>query len=179
MRRDRPPEPWHSFFRDIDKIFDEPIALQCIGGFAMATLYGLPRPTVDVDFLSVVPAGEIGRLDALAGMGSALDRKHGVHVQHVGIVTVPENYAGRLIPIFPGAYRRVRLAGLEAYDLALSKLERNSARDREDVKFLARAVPLNLTTLEERYRSELRPYLAAAERHDLTMRLWIEMLRPP
>ena len=179
MRRDRPPEPWHSFFRDIDKAFDEPIELQCIGGFAIAMLYGLPRPTVDVDFLSVVPAGEIGRLDALAGRGSALDRKHGVHVQHVGIVTVPENYAGRLIPIFPGAYRRVRLAGLEAYDLALSKLERNSARDREDVKFLARAVPLNLTTLEERYRSELRPYLAAAERHDLTMRLWIEMLRPP
>jgi hypothetical protein len=67
MRRDRPPEPWHSFFRDIDKIFEEPIALQCIGGFAMATLYGLPRPTVDVDFLSLVPAGEIGRLDALAG----------------------------------------------------------------------------------------------------------------
>jgi hypothetical protein len=178
MRRDHPPEPWHSFFRDIDKAFDQPIALQCIGGFAIAMLYGLPRPTVDVDFLSVVPAGEIGRLDALAGMGSALDRKHGVHVQHVGIVTVPENYEYRLIPIFPGAYRRVHLAGLEAHDLALSKLERNSGRDREDVKFLARAVPLNLTTLQDRYRSELRPYLAAAERHDLTMRLWIEMLRP-
>jgi hypothetical protein len=96
---------------------------------------------VDVDFLSVVPAGEIGRLDALAGMGSALDRKHGVYVQHVGIVTVPENYEDRLIPIFPAAYRRVHLAGLEAHDLALSKLERNSGRDREDVKFLARAVP--------------------------------------
>jgi hypothetical protein len=178
MRRNKPPEPWHSFFRDIDKAFDQPIALQSIGGFAIAMLYGLPRPTVDVDFLSVVPAGEIGRLDALAGMGSALDRKHGVHVQHVGIVTVPENYEKRLIPIFPAAYRRVHLAGLEAHDLALSKLERNSARDREDVKFLARAVPLNLTTLEGRYRSELRPYLAAAERHDLTMRLWIDMLRP-
>jgi len=58
MRRDRPPEPWHSFFRDIEKAFDQPIALQCIGGFAIAMLYGLPRPTVDVDFLSVVPAGE-------------------------------------------------------------------------------------------------------------------------
>src|ERR1022692_4560820 len=114
MRRDRPPEPWHSFFRDIDKTFDQPIALQCIGGFAIAMLYGLPRPTGDVDFLSVVPAGEIGRLDALAGMGSALDRKHGVYVQHVGIVTVPENYEDRLIPIFPAAYRRVHLAGLEA-----------------------------------------------------------------
>src|ERR1017187_6980153 len=178
MRRDRPPEPWHSFFRDIDKTFDQPIALQCIGGFAIAMLYGLPRPTVDVDFLSVVPADEIGRLDALAGMGSALDRKHGVYVQRVGIVTVPENYEDRVIPIFPAAYRRVHLAGLEAHDLALSKLERNSGRDREDVKFLPPAVPLNLTTLEDRYRSELRPYLAAADRHDLTMRLWIEMLRP-
>jgi hypothetical protein len=40
MRRDRPPEPSHSFFRDIDKTFDQPIALQCIGGFAIAMLYG-------------------------------------------------------------------------------------------------------------------------------------------
>ena len=90
MRPDQPPEPWHSFFVDIDEAFDQPIALQCIGGFAIAMLYGLPRPTVDVDFLSVVPADEIGRLDALAGMGSALHKKHGVYVQHVGIVTVPE-----------------------------------------------------------------------------------------
>jgi len=37
---------------------------------------------------------------------------------------------------------------------------------------------LDLTTLEARYRSEFRPYLAAADRHDLTVRLWIEMLRP-
>jgi hypothetical protein len=177
MRHDRPPEPWHSFFLDIDVAFDQPIALQCIGGFAIAMLYSLPRPTVDVDFLSVVPADAIGRLAELAGMGSALHKKHGVYVQHVGIVTVPENYADRLIPIFPAAYRKVHLAGLEAHDLALSKLERNSGRDREDVKFLARAVPLDLTILEDRYRSELRPYLAAAERHDLTMRLWIEMLQ--
>jgi len=27
---------------------------RCIGGFAIAMLYGLPRPTVDVDYLSVV-----------------------------------------------------------------------------------------------------------------------------
>jgi hypothetical protein len=177
MRRDRPPEPWHSFFLDIDQAFDQPIALQCIGGFAIAMLYGLPRPTVDVDFLSVVPAYEIGRLNALAGIGSALHKKHGVYVQHVGIVTVPENYENRLIPIFPGAYRKLRLAGLEAHDLALSKLERNSGRDREDVKFLARAVPLDLTVMEDRYGSELRPYLVSAERHDLTIRLWVEMLQ--
>lgn len=106
-----------------------------------------------------------------------MHNKHGLYVQHVGVVTVPENYERRLIPMFPTAYQSVQLTGLEAHDLALSKLERNSGRDREDVKFLARAVPLNLATLRDRYCSELRPYLAAAERHDLTIELWIEMLQ--
>jgi hypothetical protein len=78
--------------------------------------------------------------------------------------------------MFPAAFRRLLLLGLEAHDLALSKLERNSARDREDIKFLARAAPLNLSVLESRYHSGLRPYLANAERHDLTLRLWIEMV---
>ncbi len=177
MLHNQPPEPWHSFFVDIDQALDQPIALSCIDGFAIAMLYVLPRPTVDVDCLSVVPAEEIGRLDALAGMGSALHHKYGVYVQHVGIVTVPENYEERMIPIFPAAYRKLHLAGLEAHDLAFSKLERNSSRDREDIKFLARVVPLSPAVLEDRYRSELRPYLAAAERHDLTMRLWLDMLR--
>ena len=174
--RKRPPDPWHSFFRDIDKTLDQPVELRCLGGFAIAMLYGLPRPTIDVDYLTVVPLDEIGRLESLAGMGSALHTKHGVYAQHVGIVTVPESYEDRLMPIFPSAYRSLRLLGLDAYDLALSKLERNSARDREDVQFLARTVPLDLTVLENRYRSELRPYLAATEHHDLTMRLWIDML---
>jgi hypothetical protein len=97
-------------------------------------------------------------------------------LQHVAIATVPENYTQRLIPIFPKVFRRLRLFGLEAHDLALSKLERNSARDREDIKFLARAAPLDLSLLEGRYHSELRTYLANTDRHDLTMRLWLEML---
>ena len=100
-----------------------------------------------------------------------------MYLQHVAIVTVPEDYADRLTTMFPSAYRRLKLACLEAHDLALSKLERNSARDREDVKFLAREGLLDLVVLESRYRSELRPYLSAPERHDPTLRLWLEMLQ--
>jgi hypothetical protein len=74
--------------------------------------------------------------------------------------------------MFPAAFRRLLLLGLEAHDLALSKLERNSARDREDIRYLARAAPLDLSVLEGRYQSELRPYVANTERQDLTMRLW-------
>ena len=97
-------------------------------------------------------------------------------MQHVGIVTVPENYNDHMTLMFPTAFRRLLLLGLEAHDLALSKLERNSARDREDIKYLARVAPLDLSVLESRYQAELRPYLANTERHDLTMRLWLEML---
>jgi hypothetical protein len=160
----------------VDGAVDRPVVLHCIGGFASAMLYGLPRPTVDVDCVSVIPVEETAHLQFLAGEGSALHKKTGVYLQHAGMVTVPESYQSRLLPIFPAAFRRLRLFGLEAHDLALSKLERNSARDREDVRFLARAAPLDLAVLERRYESELRPYLANTKRHDLTIRLWLEML---
>lgn len=176
MPHNRPPEPWHSFFVEIDTALDCPVALHCIGGFALAMLHGLPRPTVDVDCLTVVPVEEIALLQSLAGEGSALHRKYGVYAQHVGIVTVPEDYARRLTPIFPSAYRRLQLQGLEAHDLALSKLERNSSRDREDVRYLAHVAPLDLAVLASRYQAELRPYLANPDRHDLTLRLWLEVL---
>jgi len=174
MRPDRPPEPWHSFFVALDGALDEPVELHCAGGFVMSMLHGMPRPTIDVDFFSAVPQGKIKTLEAVAGKGSSLHQRHHVHLQFVGVVTVPENYPDRLMEMFPASYERLRLFGLEAHDLALSKLERNAARDREDVKYLARAVPLNAALLETRYHSELRPYLAHPERHDLTVRLWLE-----
>jgi hypothetical protein len=96
------------------------------GRIAIAMLFGLPRPTVDVDCLTVIPLDESGRLESLAGIGSLLHTKHGVYVQHVGIVPVPESYEDRLTPIFPSSYLFLRLLGLDAYDLSLSKLERDS-----------------------------------------------------
>lgn len=34
----RPPEPWHSFFRDLDDALQEPARLDCIGGFVVTQL---------------------------------------------------------------------------------------------------------------------------------------------
>jgi hypothetical protein len=171
-----PREPWHAFLSSLDGNLILAVALHCLGGFAIGMLYGLPRPTIDIDCLSVIPADETSRLCSLAGKDSPLCNKLGVYIQHVGVVTVPENYMDRLIPILPGTYRRLHLFGLEPHDLALSKLERNSARDREDVKFLARAAPLNPNLLGHRYHVEQGPYLADTDRHDLTIRLWLDML---
>jgi len=98
MPHKRPPEPWDSFLRAIDKTLVQPVELRCIGGFAIAMLCGLPRPTIDIDFLTVVPVSATANLTALAGKGSALHATHGVYAQHVGIATVPENFEQRLKP---------------------------------------------------------------------------------
>ena len=89
---------------------------------------------------------------------------------------VPEDYEERLTEMFPGAYKHLRICALDPYDLALSKLERNIQRDRDDVKHLAQSVPLDLKILKERYEKELRWQLGNPEREDLTLRLWTEMI---
>ena len=67
---------------------------------------------------------------------------------------------------------------MEAHDLALSKLSRNSDVDMEDVKYLASTVPLDLELLRKRYVDEVRPYLAGPpERGDLTLDLWCDAIR--
>jgi hypothetical protein len=63
---------------------------------------------------------------------------------------------------------------LDPYDLALTKLERNIERDRSDVRYLARTISFDLEILQERYTTELRPYLGHPAREDLTLQFWIE-----
>jgi hypothetical protein len=69
MKPDVPPEPWHSFFLEIDQALEQTVVLHCLGGFAIAMVHGLPRPTVDVDCLSITPVEEIADLQMRAGMG--------------------------------------------------------------------------------------------------------------
>jgi hypothetical protein len=83
----------------------------------------------------------------------------------------------RRIELFPNHHRKLRLFGLDPYDLALSKLERNSQIDRDDIKYLFKTIPLDLDVLAHRYRTEQRPYLSNQERHDRTLTLWTDMLK--
>ena len=101
-------------------------------------------------------------LISLAGEGSALHKKYKVYLQIVGVAPIPVNYEDRLTEMFAKTFKHLRLFALDPYDLALSKIERNTQRDRDDVKHLARAVPLDLGVLKDRYQKELRPDLANA-----------------
>jgi hypothetical protein len=170
------PEPWFSFLRELDNIATEPVRLGCIGGFVVTMLYGLNRPTADVDVLEIAPLSAARAFGLVAMQGGELHRKYGVYLDHVAIVQPPYEYESRLQEMFPGTFRRLHLMALDPYDLALTKLERNVEKDRNDIRHLARIVPFSLDLLRERYQTELRPYLGNPKREDLTLQLWIEAI---
>ena len=169
-------EPWQSFLSAIDTTLNEDVEMDCLGGFVITVLYDLARSTADVDVIAITPTSEIESLLSLGGQGSDLHRKYKVYLQFVGVATVPDSYEERLTEIAPGSFKHLRMFALDPYDLALTKLERNTQRDRDDVMHLARTVPFEIALLQERYQKELRPYLGNPEREDLTLQLWMEAI---
>ncbi len=91
-----------------------------------------------------------------------------------GVADVPEDYAQRLQEMFPGRFKKLKLLSLEVHDIVLSKVTRNSPKDDADFAFLAGKGVLDAELLNQRYAKELRPYLSNEDRHDTTLRLWIE-----
>jgi hypothetical protein len=75
-----------------------------------------------------------------------------------------------------GEFKHLKLLVPDPYDCILSKLERNSTKDRDDADYLFKSQKLNVEILRERYQEELRPNLIGRlESHDLTLTLWIEI----
>jgi hypothetical protein len=170
------PEPWLSFLNPLDAAAPGRVRFDCLGGFVITQVYGFSRATGDLDVLEIAPK-DIGlRLLELGMRGGSLHKKYKIYLDRVGVTHVPEEYEGRLTEIFPGTFKQLRLFALDPYDLALSKLERNIQRDRDDVRHLARTVPFDLDVLRKRYTNELRWQLGNPEREDLTLQLWIDAI---
>jgi hypothetical protein len=168
--------PWADFLAELDSLVPEPIAFHCIGGFVLTVLYGVLRVTSDLDCVDILPYHD---LEAIAGRDSALAKKYKIYLQHVAVNTMPEDYRERLTELFPERFKNLRICVPDPYDLVLSKLERNSPKDREDVECLANKLKLNPQVLVKRYQQEQRPYLANETRHDLTLKLWLEFFPSP
>src|SRR6202035_4961873 len=100
LQSERMPEPWNSFFTELDSKLGDEVHLQCLGGFVISV--GLERPTNDVDFISLHPNDQREVLLTLAGEGSPLRRKHGVYLQCVTVSNLPDCFGDRLSEMFPG-----------------------------------------------------------------------------
>jgi hypothetical protein len=81
------------------------------------------------------------------------------------------------VVVFPDRFRNLTLKAFERHDLVLAKLSRNIDRDREDLEALARGPGLHVELLRARYERELRPILGRPEREDLTLDLWIDIVK--
>lgn len=172
-------EPWLSFLTALDAKLTAPVSLGCLGGFVMVSLYGAPRTTVDLDTFALHPLDVSPELDQLAGRNSPLHKRYRVYLQHVTVASVPCDATDRYVPFACDQFRYLSLFGLEAHDLALSKLDRFSPTDREDFLHLATRGHLHAATLLERYHEELRPYLLGDLRnYDLRLNLWLELAWP-
>jgi hypothetical protein len=138
-------------------------------------MWGLPRPTGDVDFIEIESANATEELLRIAGEGSEIAHTHELHFQRVTVADYPEGYASRLIDLTPRGFKRLRLRAFEVHDLVLAKLGRNSARDRADVEFLVRKGLLDKQVLEERFETELRPHALNEKRSTDSLRLWLDV----
>src|SRR6266852_8365280 len=106
-----PPLPWSAFLDELDQAISEPIELHCIGGFVVSLLYGLPRPTGDVDYVAAIPRYRTEELEQLAGRGSKLAARYKVHLQH-GRATLKGEGANILFGwLFPCVYYTLGIGG--------------------------------------------------------------------
>lgn len=62
---------------------------------------------------------------------------------------------------------------MDPYDVALTKLKRDSDKDFQDVLQLAEKIPFDLDVFEKRYRDELRDYTTGRpEDNDFAFYRW-------
>jgi hypothetical protein len=172
-----PPSPWKEFLQDLDAVVTEPCKLPCFGGFAVTLEYGISRLTSDIDVLDVAPPRMTGVLMREGGKGSPLAIKHKVFLDIVGIANAPYDYDSRLHPMYPGAFQNIHLMVMDPYDVALTKLKRDSDKDFQDVLQLAEKIPFDLGLFEKRYKVELRDYTTGRpEENDRTFHRWKEAI---
>lgn len=166
--------PWRAFLRDVDRALERPVEVHCLGGFVLAVLWELPRPTGHVGFVEIEPSDAGQDLLRIAGEGSEIARRHSLHFHRVTIAEFPADYASRLMNLTPRGLKRLRLRAFEVHDLVLAKLGRNNARDRADVEFLVRKELIDPRVLEGRFEAELRPHVLNEDRHTAALRLWLD-----
>lgn len=167
------PKPRPDFLREVDAGLSRTVNLHCLGAFVLVALYGIPRYTGDLDYIEVLPPEAANEVEKIGGRGSALNKKHKLFLQSVGIADLPEEYESRL-QVIQLKLDKLELWALDPYDLLLSKVPRNSPKDQDDAKYLISKLKLRFETFEDRWKHEMAPRISNRDRHDLTVELWKE-----
>jgi len=140
------PAPWAAFWWA--DLLCQSLSLHCIGGFVLTVCMAFRD---DVGFgLFLLPHHD---LEAIAGRGSALAKKHRVYLQYVAVNTMPET-TDTLTELFLDSSKISHLRS-DPYDLILSNLS-ETVQGPQDVGYLVDKLNLD-PTAPERYEREQRP----------------------
>ena len=123
--------------------------LYLIGRSALIARYHLTLATKDVDIVARMGPEELEhKALQLSGEGTPLAARWGMYLQGVpqGLPPIPQGYCQRCQEI-PGDWKVLRPKQPEAHDLAVTKLKRFHAGDREDLQIMCDAGDLSAAGL--------------------------------
>jgi hypothetical protein len=131
----------------------ETAVLYLLGRSAMIICCGLDLMTKDVDIVHDTSRLQEKALE-MFGEGTVAANILGLYLESVssGLPPLPSGYQARCIDI-PGPWKVIRPKRPEANDLAVTKLRRFAAKDREDLRILCDSELLDAATLRERLES--------------------------
>jgi len=133
----------------------ERLDLYLLGRAALIVRYGLNLATKDVDMVMRTETPELeAKAFELFGKGTPNAMRWGLYLEGVppGLPPVPGSYR-RLSVELPGNWKVLRPRQLDAHDLAVTKLKRFHAGDREDLRILCDAGDLTREGLERALNS--------------------------
>jgi hypothetical protein len=128
----------------------ETLELYLVGRAALIVRYGLPLATKDVDLATQGDSPPLqARAFELFGQGTSNAQKWGLYLEAVpaGLPPLPGSYRA-LSSEMPGPWKVLRPRQLDANHLAISKLRRFHAGDREDLRILCDSGDLDTARLQ-------------------------------
>lgn len=137
-------ETLESILKEFGKRVPPGSQLHLLGGGAL-TLLGSPRPSLDIDFVGDdVHPNELHR--TILSIAKEMD----LFVDAVPIdrfVPLPEGHENRAIHI--GQFENLEIFVIDPYSIALSKVDRGSFTDYDDILFLIKSGYITIVELEK------------------------------
>lgn len=137
-------ETLESTLKELGKRVPPGSQLQLLGGGAL-TLLGSPRPSLDIDFV-----GDDVHPNELHRTILNIAKEMGLFVDVVPIdrfIPLPDGHEDRNIHI--GQFENLEIYVIDPYSIALSKVDRGSFTDYDDILFLIQSGYVNRQMLEE------------------------------
>ncbi len=141
------------------RINEQRILLRVLGQTALYLQTGYERGTKDGDILETHQvSGDVReRLEALAGSGTKVAKKHGIYLDIVG-ASIPLLPRDPLWHSYPMGLSHFDVVMLDVADVLVSKLIRYISTDRDDIRAMVDGDFVEHATLHPRFKDVIERY---------------------